>query len=113
MQFNHKINIKQQFTYNNHVIKQLNTTFEKLQFSPQTLQKLHFCPRSGNYLILTQISQQNYKLTLKIYSTHQNWLFDKSLQNYILALIFENLQFVPHSLFSFQDGYKTIFEFES
>src|SRR2546428_8873597 len=85
MQFNHKIYIKQQFTHNKHVIKHLNTTFEKFHFSPQTLQKLHFCPRSGNYLILTQKSQQIYKSTLKIYSTHQNWLFSKSLQNCILA----------------------------
>src|SRR3989454_7675616 len=85
MQFNHKIDIKLQFIHNKHVIKHLNTTFEKLQFSAQTLQKLHFCPRSGNYLILTQKSQQIYKSSLKIYSTHQNWLFGKSLQNCILA----------------------------
>src|SRR2546427_11935638 len=100
MQFNHQINIKQQFTHNKHVIKHLNITFEKFQFSPQTLQKLHFCPRSGKYLILTLKSQQIYKSTLKIYSTHQNWLLGESLQNCILAPEFWVITKLPQKLFS-------------
>src|SRR3954447_17805622 len=100
MQFKHQINIKHQFTHNKHVIKHLNTTFEKLQFSPQTLQKLHFCPRTGNYLIFTQKSQQINKSTLKIYSTHQNWIFNKSLQNCILAPEFCVITKLAQNLFS-------------
>src|SRR2546425_4747949 len=99
MQLNHKININQQFTYNNHVRKHLST--KKFQFSPRTLQKLHFCPRSGNYLILTRKTQQIYKSTLKIYSTHQNWLFDKSLQNCILAPEFCVITKLAQKLFLF------------
>src|SRR2546425_8832135 len=99
MQFEHLIDIKQQFTHNKHVIKHLNTTFEKLQFSPQTLQKLHFCPRTGNYSILVQMTQQNNISTLKICSTHQNWLFDKSLQNCILAPEFCVITKLPQSCF--------------
>src|SRR3989442_8429916 len=101
MQFNHKINIKQQFTYNKHVIKHLNTTFEKFQFSPRTLQKLQFCPRTGNYLILTQKSQQINILNLKINSTHQNGLFGKSLQNCILAPEFCVITKLAQNLFMF------------
>ena len=58
MQLKQQIDFKQQLKHNKHLIKHLYTTFEKLRFSPRTLQKLHFCPRSGNYLILTQMIQQ-------------------------------------------------------
>jgi len=64
------------------------------------LQKLHFCPRTGNYLMLTQKTQQIYKSTLKIYSTHQNWLFSKSLQNCILAPEFCVITKLAQKLFS-------------
>src|SRR2546421_13129792 len=101
MQLNIKIDFKQQLKHNKHVIKRLYTTFEKLRFSPRTLQKLHFCPRSGNYLILTQMMLQNSILILKIYSTHQNRLFDKSLQNYILAPEFCVITKLPQKMFLF------------
>ena len=98
-QFKQLNDSNQQLKHNQHMIKHLYTIFEKLRFSPRTLQKLHFCPRSRNYLILTQIIQQNYKLTLKTYSTHQNWLFDKSLQNYILAPEFCVITKLPQKMF--------------